>query len=48
MYKVLVTLNVKMLEKSFVTINSTIYQNITLPTKIHEIHLTQQRTQALL
>lgn len=35
MYKVSVTLNVKMLEKSFVTINSTIYQNITLPTKIH-------------
>lgn len=35
MYKVLVTLNVKMLEKSFVTINSTIYQNITPPTKIH-------------
>lgn len=34
MYKVLVTLNVKMLEKSFVTINSTIYQNSTLPTKI--------------
>ena len=33
MYKVLITLNVKMLEKSMsVTVNSTVYQNITVST----------------
>lgn len=51
MYKVLVIINVKMLEKAYsVTVNSTVYQNITAFNQLGRFHphLSKQEKTALI